>query len=114
VNATDAEIEEVVSRATAFVTASRYEAFGIAAVEAASVGVPVAAYDVGALPTVLEPQDVALAERFDVQRLAGAVLGLLDRNETLAHRQSRAGSYLERYGADRWRDQWTSVYDSLS
>ena len=114
VNATDGAIAEAVSRATAFVTASRYEAFGIAAVEAASVGVPVAAYDVGALPTVLEPQDVALAERFDVQRLAGAVLGLLDRNETLAHRQSRAGSYLDRYGADRWRDQWTSIYDSLS
>lgn|GEM_PF-2473181 len=114
VNATDDAIADELSRATAFVTASRYEAFGIAAVEAASVGVPVAAYNVGALPTVLEPQDIALAQCFDVQALTGAVLGLLDRNETLEDRQARAGSYLDRYGADRWRDQWTSIYDSLS
>lgn len=110
VDASADEIAASVASAAVFVTASRYEAFGIAAVEAAASGVPVAAYKVGALPTVLAQGDVSLATPLDVASLAKSVIEQLERNESLRQRQARAGGYASEFGADRWRAQWTEIY----
>ena len=49
------DLPALYSGASCFVTASRYEGFGLPALEAIACGTPVAAYDAGAIPTTAGP-----------------------------------------------------------
>jgi glycosyltransferase involved in cell wall biosynthesis len=51
----DAELPALISGASCLVTASRYEGFGLPALEAIACGTPVAAYDAGAVPETAGP-----------------------------------------------------------
>ncbi|HEX5909873.1 MAG TPA: glycosyltransferase family 1 protein [Thermoleophilaceae bacterium] len=71
----DADLPALYGGATCFVTASRYEGFGLPALEAVSCGTPVVAFDAGAIPEVAGP-GALLAPEGDVaalMRLAGSV-----------------------------------------
>jgi len=51
----DAQLPALLSGASCFVTASRYEGFGLPALEAIACGTPVTAYDAGAIPETAGP-----------------------------------------------------------
>ena len=51
----DSRLPALMTGASALVTASRYEGFGLPALEAISCGTPVVAYDAGAIPEVAGP-----------------------------------------------------------
>ena len=57
----DEELPSLYSGASCFVTASRYEGFGLPALESISCGTPVAAFDAGAVPEVAGPGAVCVA-----------------------------------------------------
>ena len=68
----DADLPALYSGATCFVTASRYEGFGLPALEAISCGTPVVAFDAGAVPEVAGP-GALLAPDGDLTALFRAV-----------------------------------------
>ena len=59
----DADLPALYSGAACFVTASRYEGFGLPALEAISCGTPVVAFDAGAVPEVAGPGGAAGSRR---------------------------------------------------
>lgn len=61
----DVELRDVLTRAHAFVTATRAEMFGIAVLEAMAFGLPVLAPAVGSLPEVVGSQVAGHLEPFD-------------------------------------------------
>ena len=73
----DEELPALYSCATCFVTASRYEGFGLPALEAVSCATPVAAFDAGAVPEVAGP-GALLAPTGDLAALMSAVGRLCD------------------------------------
>ena len=73
----DEELPALYSGASCFVTASRYEGFGLPALEAVSCATPVAAFDVGAVPEVAGP-GALLAPTGDLAALMQAVGRLCD------------------------------------
>jgi glycosyltransferase involved in cell wall biosynthesis len=77
-----AELVRLYQRATVVVVPSRYEGFGLPAVEAMACATPVVATRAGALPEVLELTSGGLgAERDDPDSIARAVRQLLDHPE---------------------------------
>lgn len=78
--------------AAAVMIASRYESFGLVALEASLHGVPLATTDGGALPELIEHDRTGLVSRAgDPRTLAANALRLL-REPTLASRLSRAAA----------------------
>jgi glycogen synthase len=82
---------DVMARAYAVLMPSRWETFGMVAVEALAVGVPVVAFDVGPLREVVCGA-ATLIEPFDVRSFARAVTRMVDdRNGSAAGREERRG-----------------------
>jgi len=68
----DADLPALYSGATCLVTASRYEGFGLPALEAIACGTPVVAYDAGAIPEVAGPGAICVAPGDGVALLRAA------------------------------------------
>lgn len=68
----------VLARADVFLLPSASESFGVAALEAMALGVPVVAYQVGGLPEVVTPETGRLVPAFDQDAMAEAVLALTE------------------------------------
>jgi glycosyltransferase involved in cell wall biosynthesis len=73
----DADLPALFSGASCFVTASRYEGFGLPALEAISSGTPVAAFHAGAVPEVAGPGALTVADG-DVAALMQAAGSVCD------------------------------------
>jgi glycosyltransferase involved in cell wall biosynthesis len=74
--ATDAAVAAAYTTADVLVVTSEHEGFGVPVVEAMAAGLPVVAYDQGAVPEVLGDAGVLVASR-DPYALADAIGGLL-------------------------------------
>ncbi len=88
------------------------ESFGLAVAEAQATGLPVVAYDAGAVPEVLENGRTGwLAQTGDIQALADALLGALESPEALASAgeaaAARAGSRFT------WRASAEAIIDTI-
>jgi glycosyltransferase involved in cell wall biosynthesis len=74
--ATDAEVAAAYTTADVLVVTSEHEGFGVPVVEAMAAGLPVVAYDQGAVPEVLGDAGVLVTSR-DPYTLAESISGLL-------------------------------------
>jgi len=109
---TDADLAALVAAADCAVVPSRYEPFGMVALEAGAAGTPVVAADVGGLAEVVA--DGRLGLRFpagDPAALAGAV-GRLLADPDLGRRLVRAGqdALATEHGWDRVAERTVAVY----
>ena len=95
----DEDLPALLSGARCLVTPSRYEGFGLTALEAISCGTPVACFDAGALPEVAGPGGL-VAPQGDGEALMRSVEQLCD-DEELHARLSAAG--LEHARGFSWR-----------
>jgi glycosyltransferase involved in cell wall biosynthesis len=68
---------ELLASARLVCMASRYETFGMVALEALACGTPVIAFDIPCLREVLRPETAALVPAFQVEAYAEALAGLL-------------------------------------
>jgi glycosyltransferase involved in cell wall biosynthesis len=90
------ELVNLYRRAALLVVPSRYEGFGLPAVEAMACGTPVVAASAGALPEVLEVgRGGVLVPRDDPEALAKAVAALLEQPELRKEMGSRARPLVE-------------------
>ena len=109
----DAELPALYSGATCFVTASRYEGFGLPALEALSCGTPVAAYDAGAIPETAGPGAV-LAPPGDARELMRAAGRVCD-EAALAERLSAEGRrHAARFSWRQTAELTWDVYERVS
>ncbi|MCH7527419.1 MAG: glycosyltransferase family 4 protein [Planctomycetes bacterium] len=92
---------------------SRRESFGLAALEASAMGLPVVATDVGGLhETVLHEETGLLVAPEDPQALADGLLTLLgDPQRRRAMGATGRRMVIERFGRDRVLDSWVDLYE---
>jgi glycogen(starch) synthase len=92
----------LMASAHAVLVPSRYETFGMVAVEALAAGVPVAGFDIGPLREVAAPGGARLVPQFDVEALATEVVTVV-----------RKPAYRVQLGAQgrRWAKQfgWNEI-----
>jgi glycosyltransferase involved in cell wall biosynthesis len=109
----DAELPALYSGASCFVTASRYEGFGLPALEAIACGTPVVGYDAGAMAETAGPGGllVAPADGTELMRAAGRVC-----DETaLAERLSAEGRrHAARFSWRRTAELTWDVYERVT
>lgn len=96
--------------ADAFVLPSQTESFGVAALEALSVGVPVFGYHVGGLPEVVTSEVGALVQPLNVDALADAILAMLKNPAARASMRAAARKRaLEQFRAEPALDRYEST-----
>jgi len=84
------ELPAIINRAKMLVVPSRYESFGLPALEAIACGIPVVATRVGGLPEIVDDSVGTLVEPNDAEALARAILAVL-RDANLSQRVVTAG-----------------------
>ena len=95
------DLPSAINRAKLVAVPSRYESFGLPALEAIACGVPVIASRVGGLPEIIDDSVGALVEPEDPQALALAIYELLQA-PALAEKVARTGpERASRYDWDR-------------
>jgi glycosyltransferase involved in cell wall biosynthesis len=87
-HASDAAVEEAYATSDVLVVASEHEGFCVPVVEAMAAGLPVVAFDQGAIPEVLGDAGVLLTTR-DPYQVADAIADLLDDGPRRAELASR-------------------------
>jgi glycosyltransferase involved in cell wall biosynthesis len=108
----DVELPALYSGASCFVTASRYEGFGLPALEAIACGTPVVAYEAGAIPETAGP-GALLAPPGDGAELMRAAARVCDEPE-LAERLSGEGRlHAARFSWRRTAELTWDVYERV-
>ena len=109
----DEDLPALYSGASAFVTASRYEGFGLSALEAIACGTPVVAYRAGAIPETAGP-GALLAPAGDTDELMRSLARVCDEPE-LAERLSTEGRrHAERFSWRRTAELTWDVYEGAA
>jgi glycosyltransferase involved in cell wall biosynthesis len=86
----------LMSAAYAVLMPSRFETFGLVALESLAAGAPLVAFDVGPLQAVARPGGARLAPAFDVEAFSAEVVGLVRAPATTAAREA----------GRRWAEQY--------
>jgi glycosyltransferase involved in cell wall biosynthesis len=101
------DVLELMRKSSIFVLPSRWEGFGLALLEAMSVGIPIVATKVGGIPELIEDgKDGILVEPENPEELANAMLRLLDEGElrnlisSNAYKKIKEEYTIERYTRD--------------
>ncbi|MDQ3644403.1 MAG: glycosyltransferase, partial [Actinomycetota bacterium] len=109
----DEDLPALLSGASCFVTASRYEGFGLPALEAIACGTPVVAFDVGAVPEVAGPGCLAVRDG-DGDALMRAVARVCD-DSALRRRLSTEGlAHARRYSWRRTAELTWQAYEHVA
>jgi glycosyltransferase involved in cell wall biosynthesis len=105
------EYRAVYRKASGFVLPSEYEAFGFVLMEAMSVGLPIVATAVGAVPEVLEHGQIgALVPFGDVPALAAALTELMRSPDRWADRVRRGRTRVRELTLDRMVEGHEAAY----
>ncbi|MBA3306001.1 MAG: glycosyltransferase family 4 protein [Thermoleophilaceae bacterium] len=111
--APDEELPALYSGASCFVTASRYEGFGLPALEAISCATPVAAFDAGAVPEVAGP-GALMAPPGDLASLMGAVGRICDEPELRRRLANQGREHARRFSWRRTAELTWAAYEQAA
>ena len=102
-------------KANAFVMASRYETFGVAAIEALATGLPVVATRCGGAPQMILAEAGVLADPDDIDSLGGAMVQLLDSRQRFEQVASEVSADIpSRFGPTAVADALLGIYGVLA
>lgn len=107
------EVRREMLKSHALVVSSRYETFGVVAIEALSCGLPVIATRCGGVEEIVTEEDGMLVPANDTRLLADAMALMTERRHDYnapAIRESAVG----RFGARAYTNHLAEVYDRLS
>jgi glycosyltransferase involved in cell wall biosynthesis len=109
----EADLPALYSEASCLVTASRYEGFGLPALESIACGTPVAAFDAGALPETVGPGGllVPAGKPEELMRAAGRICDEPELAERLAAEGRR---HATGFSWRRTAEQTWDVYESVA
>lgn len=107
------EMPDLLRWADLAVIPSLMEATSIAALEAMSCGVPVAASAVGGLPEIIDEDVGVLFEPANPDALAGAVLRLLARSDLERMGREARRRVVERWSIERMVERHLEIYNQL-
>jgi D-inositol-3-phosphate glycosyltransferase len=109
------ELPDYYRAADALVVTSRYESFGLAAVEALASGAPVVAAQVGGLPSIITDGENGLLVRWRSPEAFAEQLDLLLEDTALRARLSaNARPSVERFSWERIGDEVRALYQDLT
>ena len=109
----DSELPALISGAACLISASRYEGFGLPALEAIACGTPVAAYDAGAIPETAGP-GALLAAPGDGAALMRAAGRICDEPELAAKLSAEGRRHAAGYSWRRTAERTWDVYERVS
>jgi glycosyltransferase involved in cell wall biosynthesis len=87
----------LLSSARALLMPSRFETFGMVAIEALAAGAPVVAFDVGPLAEVAGPGGAYLVPPFDCKAFADIAMGLVQDQASAEQRRRQGQAWARRY-----------------
>jgi D-inositol-3-phosphate glycosyltransferase len=112
---TQRDLPDYYRAADALVVTSRYESFGLAAVEALASGLPVVAAQVGGLPSIITHGENGLLVRWRCPEAFAEQLDLLLEDTALHERLSgTARPSVERFSWERIGDEVRALYQELT
>lgn len=108
------EVADFLGQADALLMPSRWEGFGLAAVEAMRMGCAVIASDRGALPEIVIPGETGLLFRLSAGPAELArLLGALDRDALVKMGEKGKARFLEHFTAERMNREIAALYRQL-
>lgn len=102
---------ELMARAHAVLMPSRFETFGMVAVESQAAGAPLVAFDVGPLAEVSAGGGARLVRAFDVDAFAREVVALVQEPQRRADLHVSGRRWARRYNWDALAKQQEAVYE---
>jgi glycosyltransferase involved in cell wall biosynthesis len=96
-----------------FVLASRMENLSVAVTEAMYVGKPVVCFDVGGMREIVSERTGFLIERFDVEKMAQAIIALLEDDDARKQKGLRAKEAVRDFDWDRSAEEYIEVFRSV-
>jgi len=109
----DETLASLLSGASCFVTATRYEGFGLPALEAIACGTPVVAFDAGAVPEVAGPGCLTAPDG-DTAALMRAVARVCDEPELRRALSERGRKHAGRYSWRRTAELTWEAYERVA
>ena len=107
-NPPQAELHEALARRRVYLHPIRWTSLGLSLIEAMHLGMPVVALATTEVPEAVPPRAGIISNRVDV--LAGAVKRLVsDPDEAREMGEAARDAALERYGLQRFLDDWDSI-----
>ncbi|WP_236795434.1 glycosyltransferase [Amycolatopsis sp. GM8] len=105
--------QELLARARLVVVPSRFETFGIVAVEALASGTPVVAFDIPCLREVVPAECGRLVAAFDIDEYAAAVVSMYHDTACQARTRTAGPRFAARYDWDALAARQEQVYREL-
>ena len=115
-NGSISDVEKEYLKSSLFVCSSRFEGFGMGIIEAMACGLPVIAFDClwGPRSIIKKGDDGFLVENGNVEKLANAILKLIQSPEMLSQMGQNARRNVRRFNIDAIAEKWKSMFDELA
>ena len=108
-------IQDEFEKSSLAVCSSKFEGFGLVITEAMSCGLPVVSFDCpwGPRAIIHDGEDGLLVENGNVEKLADAIIWMIQHPEMRSKMASKAVENVQRFSIEKIAEKWKSLFDAL-
>ena len=108
-------IQDEFEKSSLAVCSSKFEGFGLVITEAMSCGLPVVSFDCpwGPRAIIKDGEDGLLVENGNVEKLADAIIWMIQHPEMRSKMASKAVENVQRFSIEKIAEKWKSLFDAL-